>query len=94
MDGVKTNNYNSIGVSSDNELLRPVTWCKQRNDTVINGVSVSKSRNSYEPNMYPITNLISSVGIGKHSYLYLMYQQFLIKIMKMLLIYIKILYKY
>ena len=57
-------NYNSVGVSSDNELLRSVTWCKQRNDTFVDGILVPKSRISYEPNIYPITNIIQSVGIG------------------------------
>ena len=61
-DTVKTNNYNAVGVSSDNELLRPVTWCKQRNDTFVNGIAVPKSRNSYEPNISPIANLIQPVG--------------------------------
>ena len=49
----------------DNELLRPVTWCKQREDnTFVNGLVVSKSRISYEPNIYPITNIIQPVSAG------------------------------
>ncbi len=63
-DTIETNSYNSVGVTSDLELLRPVAWCKQRNDLVIDGVQVNKNRIEYEPNIFPTCNLIKSVGIG------------------------------
>lgn len=56
--------YNSVGVTSNLNLLRPLNWCKQRNDVVIDGVIVGKNRVIYEPNIFPICNLIQSVGIG------------------------------
>lgn len=63
-DTVKTNNYNTVGVSSNNELLRSVTWCKMRDDSFVDGVAISKSRISYEPNIYPLTNIIKTVSAG------------------------------
>ena len=63
-DILETNPYNSIGITSDAEFIRPVNWCKQRNDTVIDGIEVNKDRIRYEPVIYPISNLIQSVGVG------------------------------
>lgn len=63
-DTAETTSYNSIGITSDLDLYRPVNWCKQRNDTVIDGISVNKDRLLYEPNIFPVSNLIQSVGIG------------------------------
>ena len=61
---LKTNLYSSVGVSSNLELLRPVTWCKQRKDTKINNIDVTKDRIEYEPKINPIAKLTKSVGIG------------------------------
>jgi len=63
-DTVETNPYNSVGVTSDLTLQRPVVWCKQRNDTVVDGVEINKNRIQYEPNIFPVSKLIKSVGIG------------------------------
>ena len=63
-DTVNTIPYNSIGITSDLNLIRPVNWCKQRNDAVIDGVVVGKSRIIYEPSIFPVCNIIQSVGIG------------------------------
>lgn len=63
-DTLKTNPYNSIGITSNLELVRPVKWCKQRNDTVIDGIEINKNRISYEPSIFPSCNLIQSVGVG------------------------------
>ena len=63
-DTTETNPYNSIGVTSDLQLLRPVKWCKQRNDTIIDGVEVNKDRIRYEPVIFPVSNIIQPVGTG------------------------------
>jgi hypothetical protein len=63
-DTVETNPYNSVGITSNLEFLRPVKWCKQRNDTVIGGLEVNKDRIRYEPNVFPSSNLIQSVSVG------------------------------
>lgn len=63
-DTIETSPYNSIGITSDLTLLRPLTWCKQKEDIVVDGVSVGKDRIIYEPNIVPVSYLIQSVGIG------------------------------
>ena len=63
-DTTETSNYNSIGVTTNFEYIRPLKWCRQRNDTVVDGVEVNKSRVRYEPVINPTSNLIRSVGIG------------------------------
>jgi hypothetical protein len=63
-DTLETNPYNSVGITSNIEFLRPVKWCKQRNDTMIGGIEINKNRINYEPNIFPLSNLIQSVGIG------------------------------
>jgi len=63
-NSVDTNLYSSSGISQNLNLLRPVTWCRQREDLVINGKIVGKDRPEYEPRINPTCNLIKSVGIG------------------------------
>ena len=63
-DTTETNPYNSIGITSDLEFLRPVKWCKQRNDTIIGGLEINKNRIRYEPNFFPSSNLIQPVSVG------------------------------
>ena len=64
LDSVKTNVYLGPGVTSDRSVLRPVTWCKQKVDKIINGKVVGKDRISYEPQIYPTSYLIQPVGLG------------------------------
>jgi len=61
---LKTNLYSSVGVSSNLELFRPVTWCKQRRDTKISNIDITKDRVEYEPKINPVAKLTKSVGIG------------------------------
>jgi hypothetical protein len=63
-DIIETNSYSSPGVSGDINLLRSVKWCKQLVDKVVDGVVIGKSRVPYEPEIYPKTQIIKSVGIG------------------------------
>jgi len=63
-DTVETVPYYGPGNTSDVELTRPVDWCRQTEDRIIDGLTVSKSRLFYEPNILPSANLIKSVGIG------------------------------
>lgn len=62
IDTADTNKYSDIGVSSDENLLRPVTWCKQNNDLYISGKSVTKDRKIYEPKINPVSNIIKNVS--------------------------------
>ena len=64
IDNAGTNIYYGPGNTNDENLLRPVDWCKQTEDTVINQKRVSKARELYEPVIHPTAYMIKSVGIG------------------------------
>ena len=66
VDVVETNTYTGPGIITTGEL-RPVIWCKQRQDITINGQSVDKSREEYEANIFPATNVIQPVGPNDQS---------------------------
>ena len=61
---VKTSPYFGPGNVADVTIRRPVTWCKQTEDKIVNGIKIGKDRQLYEPNINPSAYLISSVGIG------------------------------
>jgi hypothetical protein len=61
---LSTNPYFGPGNVTDATLLRPVTWCKQTEDMIIDETVISKSRILYEPLINPVAYLINSVGIG------------------------------
>ena len=61
---VNTNTYFGPGLSANTSLLRPVKWCRQSEDRLINGKVVSKARDLYEADIFPTTYLIRSVGVG------------------------------
>ena len=61
-DIVGTNLYSKLGISVDEALVRPVTWCRQTEDFFINGEPITKDRIIYEPMIHPSTNIISNVS--------------------------------
>ena len=61
---VNTNAYNGVGLSDDEDLERPVKWCRQRDDIYLDGRRVSKARPLYEPSIFPAAYIIKSVGVG------------------------------
>ena len=63
IDAVKTNPYFGPGLTDDQELERPITWCRQTADKLINGQEITKDRELYEPVISPVANIISQVGI-------------------------------
>lgn len=63
-DIIETNIYQDTGVTDNQDLKRPITWCKQLYDKIIDGNVVGKSRPIYEPEIYPRSQIIKSVGIG------------------------------
>ena len=63
-DLVQTIDYLGEGISEEQELLRPVNWCKQRNDIIIDDVHITKDRLEYEPFIHPIAKLITNVSAG------------------------------
>jgi len=62
-DIITTNPYNGIGRLNDETIERPIMACKQVYDKFINGEYVGKDRKSYEPFIYPHTNLLQNIGI-------------------------------
>lgn len=64
LDSVQTNVYTGPGITSDRNTLRPVTWCKQTVDKIINGKEVGKDRTQYEPQIFPTSYIIQPVGLG------------------------------
>ena len=53
---LRTNPYRGQGI---NEIVsRPVTWIKQTQDLVVDELTYTKSRNSLEPQIYPVARLI------------------------------------
>ena len=63
-DSLETNPYSGPGITTDDTLARPLKWCRQTSDKIINGRIVGKDRIHYEPLINPSSYLISSVGVG------------------------------
>ena len=47
--------------------MRPLVWCRQTEDLIVDGKEIGKDRSLYEPSIYPYGYLIKSVGIGSTS---------------------------
>jgi len=63
-DLINTNPYFGPGNSGDETLLRPIVWCRQTEDKIVDEKGVGKDRILYEASIYPTSYLIQSVGIG------------------------------
>ncbi len=63
-DRVSTPPYYGPGNVADPNLERPIAWCRQMEDKIINEKGVGKSREIYEPVINPYSPIIKSVGIG------------------------------
>lgn len=63
-DSIDTTLYSGPGINQNENYVRPLVWCKQTEDKVVEGRPVAKDRVIYEPLIYPNTKLIQSVGIG------------------------------
>jgi hypothetical protein len=61
-DTIRTNVYGGQGITRNQDLRRPLIWCRQTDDKFINGKEVTKDRIIYEPLIYPETYLIQPVG--------------------------------
>jgi hypothetical protein len=63
-DLVNTNPYFGPGNVSDETLERPVVWCRQTEDKIINELPIGKDRVLYEAAITPTSYLIQPVGVG------------------------------
>ena len=59
-----TENYSNIGLGTDPELLRLVNWEKQKNDLIINGTPVYKTRPELISKVVPNANIIKNISIN------------------------------
>ena len=63
-DVAETNPYRGPGNVQNTALLRPVVWCRQIEDKIINEKEVGKNRELYEPVVNPTAHIIKTVGVG------------------------------
>jgi hypothetical protein len=63
-DLVNTNPYFGPGNVDNENLERPVIWCRQTEDKIINEQEIAKDRILYEAIINPTSYLIQPVGIG------------------------------
>jgi hypothetical protein len=63
-DLVNTNPYFGPGNTEDENLERPVKWCRQTEDKIINEQEVAKDRILYNALINPTSYLIQPVGVG------------------------------
>jgi len=63
-DLVNTNPYFGPGNTEDENLERPVKWCRQTEDKIINEQEVAKDRILYNAVINPTSYLIQPVGVG------------------------------
>ena len=61
---VDTNLYFGPGNTTDENLLRPVAWCRQTEDKIIDGQEIGKDREIYEAIINPIANTIKPISNG------------------------------
>jgi hypothetical protein len=59
---IRTNIYGGQGISRDENLRRPLIWCRQTEDKFIGGKEVTKDRIIYEPLIFPETYLIQPIN--------------------------------
>ena len=57
-NNIDTFPYNGFGINSN---VRPISWTKQKNDRIINGSLISKSRDNQKSKIYPTAKLIWNV---------------------------------
>ena len=61
-DVLETFTYDSIGIDTAADAERPLSWEKQRQDQILSGILISKSRPALKSRVLPTTRLIKNVG--------------------------------
>jgi len=61
-DVLETFTYNSLGISTDQNKERPLSWEKQKSDKILSGVLIPKSRPALKSRVLPTTRIIKNVG--------------------------------
>tara|TARA_B100000965_G_scaffold190967_1_gene159409 strand:+ start:8686 stop:21657 length:12972 start_codon:yes stop_codon:yes gene_type:complete len=63
VDTFETEIYTGVGIN-DSASLKTLSWSKQKIDKVVNGVIVSKARDSIEPLVFPTAKIIGDIGVS------------------------------
>jgi len=63
-DSVETFIYGGPGITEDTFLQRPVNWCRQTEDLIIEGIQITKDRDFYSARINPFSNIIYDIGVG------------------------------
>lgn len=62
-DELQTFTYASVGIDTNTEKIRPLTWKKQTSDTIITGTLYPKARPSLKAKVRPTATIIKPVGL-------------------------------
>ena len=68
-DTLLTNVYKGQGITDEPDPVRPISWTKQQDDRIIDGVVVSKSRDLYQGRVFPTTRIIRNLN-SNHTDIY------------------------
>jgi hypothetical protein len=66
-DTLLTTNYKGANITDVKDPLRPLRWTKQRHDTFVDGVKVSKSRIELAGNVFPSSRIIKNIASSDSS---------------------------
>ena len=67
-DTLRTNVYSQQGISNQISPLRPVVWCKQQDDLIVDGAVVSKARDLYDARVKPAARIIKSISTSDSTF--------------------------
>ena len=67
-DTLRTNVYAQEGISNQLDPLRPVMWCKQQDDIIVDGAPVSKARDLYDARVKPAARIIQSISTTDNTF--------------------------
>ena len=60
--------YSQKGISNQISPLRPVIWCKQQDDLIVDGAVVSKSRDLYDARVKPAARIIKNISTSDNTF--------------------------
>ena len=67
-DTLRTTVYTKQGISNQLSPLRPVVWCKQQDDLIVEGAPVSKARDMYAAKVKPAARIIQSASTTDNTF--------------------------
>ena len=67
-DTLRTNIYSQQGISNQISPLRPVVWCKQQDDLIVDGAVASKARDLYDARVKPAARIIKNISTSDNTF--------------------------